>query len=235
MLSRCWLIRAAVFLVTAIAVTGCGRAEAPKESEAVHFRSEDGFQLEGTIFGNGTKGVVLAHMFPADQSSWFRFAGELSSRGFQVLTFNFRGYGESQGDKEIGIIDRDVRSAARFLTDRGARSIGLVGASMGGTAALIAAATLPVDAVATISAPVTFRGLDASTSVATVNASKLFIAAKDDGEAADAADRLFRASTPPRDIQILAGNDHGTDIFEGSSGEEVTTLVIDFLNTVLTG
>lgn len=224
-------------MVVVVATNGCRSNEPGSATQEVTFRTEDGFLLEGTIFGSGDKGVVLAHMFPADQSSWFEFARRLvdSKGGFTVLSFNFRGYGASQGDKDISVIDRDVRAAVRFLKDRKASRVALVGASMGGTACVIAAATAPVDAIVTLSAPVEFMGLDASTHLISVAAPKLFIAAKDDREAAEAAGLLHRGSAPPRDIHIAVGSGHGTDLLEGSKGDEIAAIVIEFVTRELAG
>ena len=67
---------------------------AVKESRAVTFPSSDGVQLSGRLFGpdSARTGIVLAHMLPADESSWYEFAIFLSQRGYKALTFDFRGY-----------------------------------------------------------------------------------------------------------------------------------------------
>lgn len=230
MRSRALVRGIAALTVAALVATGCKKAETARGRQAVTFRTEDGFLLEGTVFGSGPQAVVLAHMFPADQSSWFEFARDLAGDGYQVLTFNFRGYGNSEGSKEISLIDRDVRSAVRFMSDgRGVTGVALGGASMGGTAALIAAASVPVRAVVMLSAPVEFMGLDASGMAGRVVVPKLFVAAKDDPGAADAAERLHSDSPPPREIHILPGSRHGTDIFKGDHSREVADLIKDFL------
>ena len=116
-------------------------------SEEITFPASDGVTLSGRLFGpgEGSAGVVLAHMFPSDQSAWFAFAERLRQRGYRVLTFNFRGFcpggdaGCSQGEKTISAIWQDVEGAVAALRDEGATRIGLVGASMGGTASLVAA------------------------------------------------------------------------------------------------
>ena len=85
----------------------------------ITFEASDGVTLDGRLFGpdEGSAGVVLAHMFPSDQSAWFAFADRLGQRGYRVLTFNFRGYcpggdaGCSQGEKSIPAIWQDVEGA----------------------------------------------------------------------------------------------------------------------------
>jgi pimeloyl-ACP methyl ester carboxylesterase len=76
----------------------------------VSFRTGDGITLRGHVFGSGDRWVILSHMFPDDQTAWYPFAAELAGRGYHVLTYDFRGYGESEGTKQIERIDRDLTS-----------------------------------------------------------------------------------------------------------------------------
>ena len=56
---------------------------------------EEPVTLDGRVFGHGETGVILAHMRPADQTSWYPFAQVLADTGdYTVMTFNFRGYGD---------------------------------------------------------------------------------------------------------------------------------------------
>lgn len=220
-----------VLLPAMFALGSCAQSRPQGSSERVTFRTQDGFVLEGTLFGSGSKAVVLAHMYPADESSWFDFARRLEDHGYLALTFNFRGYGKSQGDKDVAVIDRDVRAAIDFVRGRkGVTGVALAGASMGGTASLIAASASPVDAVVTLSAPVEFMGLDASHAVSLAKASKYFIASTEDVSAADSAGRLYRSSDPPRDIELIPGKLHGTGILEGPKGEEMAAKIIAFID-----
>ena len=200
----------------------------PPDARTVTFPSADGVTLSGRVFGSGTRGVVLAHMYPTDQSSWYATAAELAADGFLVLTFDFRGYGTSTGTKQIDRIDEDLRAAVTEIRMLGAEKLGLVGASMGGTAALIVAATEPVDAVATLSAPVEFEGLSAREAVARVKPPKLFIAAEGDVGAQGARD-LYRAAPEPREMELFPGAAHGTDMLSGPGSEKVKARLFSFL------
>ena len=227
-------------------LASCG--DAPPGSAAgsreITFTSSDGVELSGRLFGpdEGSAGVVLAHMFPSDQSSWFSFATRLGERGYRVLTFNFRGYcpggdaGCSQGEKEISAIWRDVEGAVAALRDEGASRVGLVGASMGGTASLVAAAQegQDIEAVVTLSAPVGFEGLEASPDVlARVTGAKLFLAGHEDTAAAEAVDALYAATLQPKRPVILTTGDHGTDILTGNQAGIASTEIIRWLERYL--
>jgi pimeloyl-ACP methyl ester carboxylesterase len=203
-------------------------------TQAVTFVTEDGLTLSGTLFGSGTRGVALAHMFPADQTSWSPTAQRLAQEGFLVLTFDFRGYGRSEGNKEIQYLDRDVTAAVQYLRAAGAWEVVLVGASMGGTAALKAAdrlqmlSSIRLAGVVTLSAPEQFKGLSATDAVPRLVVPLLFIAAQGDTGAAGARQRE-ELSGNTGDLQIVGGSAHGTDLFESAEAEQVWQLLLDFL------
>jgi len=194
----------------------------------VSFTTEDGIRLSGRLFGQGKTGVVLCHMYPADQRSWWEFASLLAEKGYAALAFDFRGYGESEGKKEIAKIYLDVRAALKYLRDRGVEKAFLIGASMGGTAALMVAAEEMVSGVVTLSAPDAFRGLDARKAVKEVAAPKLFIAAEGDAYAAKSARFFYEQAAEPKTLHIFSGKAHGTDLFK-THGEELRDLILDFL------
>ena len=107
----------------------------------VTFLTEDGIELNGNVFGQGKKWVVLSHMYPTDQTSWFDFAQDLAQKGYIALTYDFRGYGKSKGDKEdIPNIDKDIKAAISFVRQHDYEKLFLVGASMGGTVSIVVAA-----------------------------------------------------------------------------------------------
>lgn len=216
------------------------RTQALADSQAVTFRSSDGVELAGRVFGpdDATAGIVLAHMLPADQSSWFDFADRVGDLGYRVLTFDFRGYcpggdaGCSKGTKQVSAIWQDVQGAVDYLEGQGVRRIGLVGASMGGTASLVigSRADEAIRAVVTLSALASIDGLVAGpdTLVATT-AAKLFIAGNGDGVAAESAQTFYDQSAPPKRVKILTTADHGTDLLEGNQGEVARDLIIGWL------
>jgi len=198
---------------------------------AVVFKSTDGVPLQGKLFGTGSTGVILAHMFPADQTSWVPLALALAQKGYRVLTFDFRGYGESGGKKVVAEIDRDLEGAYRFLEPRVTR-IFLIGASMGATASMIVASRLPVAGVVCLSGPVAFRGLDAEQAAGKGKAPVLFIASEGDVNAVMAArwmKHVGREDQSPRRILIFPGSDHGTRMLRGTQGKKVEAVIFQFL------
>jgi pimeloyl-ACP methyl ester carboxylesterase len=226
-----------VVAVVAVVVVGCSGGERRVDisgSRAVSFMSSDGIELEGRLFGEGTSAVVLSHMRPADQTSWFAFASRLSDDGYLVLTYDFRGYcpggqgGCSGGEPDVPAMWQDVIGAIEFVRDRGATRVSVVGASMGGTASLIAASRADVDvrAVISLSAPTSIEGLVVDPAVlSNVSGAKLFIAGLGDAPAARDAQTLHAQSPPPKRVEIVPVDDHGTDLLTGPRGEEVRRLI----------
>ena len=236
----------ALVLAAAVMATACGRSQEQDRtadlaaSEAVSFSSADGVKLEGRLFGNGSVGVVLSHMLPADQTSWWGFARELSEGGYMALAFDFRGFcpggdaGCSEGEKDIGAMWQDVVGAIGFLRSEGATQVMLVGASMGGTASLVGAAQdgVEVSVVVTLASPVGIDGLAADANLLTrITAAKLFIAGTGDRfGAAEAAQRLYAQSPLPKRVEIVTSNDHGTDLLTGNQSGRVQTLILGYLD-----
>jgi pimeloyl-ACP methyl ester carboxylesterase len=221
--------RRVLLLAALLLFIGISSACAAGEPQAVAFEAKDGIPLRGTLFGKGSTGVILAHMYPADQKSWFPFARKLAGEGYLVLTFDFRGYGESGGAKVIAEIDRDLAGAYRFLQPR-VKKVFLVGASMGGMAAIRVAAEEPTAGVVSLSAPVAFRGLDAGERIRDIKVPCLFIAAEADGYAAAAAKEFHKAvKSPEPRLLMVPGTEHGTRLFDGPKGPKVEQAILEFL------
>lgn len=217
-----------VLLLVSSCAPGGSRAE---PGRVIRFLTEDGVSLAGEIRGSGTRGVILAHMLGRDRRSWAEFATTLADDGYRTLAFDFRGFGDSPAGRDIPLIWRDVGAAATALRDRGVRSVVVIGASMGGTAALVAASQgVTLDGVVTLSAPGEFLGLSATTdTVEAVDEPKLFIAGQGDGTAADRAMEFYEAGPPPKRVEIVTSGEHGIGLLQGSEGEEVRALIFGFL------
>lgn len=202
------------------------------EEGSVSFVTEDGLTLSGTVFGTGGTAVVLAHMRPVDQTHWQPFARLLADQGFTALTFDFRGYGTSEGDRnDVGHLHLDVEAALAFLGDAGFDAIFCVGASMGGTACAKAGHEPGLVGLIVISSPTAtvpplelapgdFQGLDYP---------KLFIVSESDQPYRDAIQLMHAAAPDPKEIHIFSGNAHGTYLFDTEHAEEFRELLLGFL------
>ncbi len=114
--------------------------------EAIHFRTSDDVLLSGWWFpaeppARGT--VVHCHGNAGNVAGHFQQVAWLPACGFQVLCFDYRGYGESGGriSRPGSILDTHAAieaARARGGCDRG--GVMLFGQSLGGAVAIVAAA-----------------------------------------------------------------------------------------------
>lgn len=193
---------------------------------------QDPIVLDARVFGSGDTGVILAHMRTADQSSWFAFATELAATGdFTVMTFDFRGYGASTGERLFDRIDTDLTAAYSYMRDTmKIDRIFLVGASMGGTAALVVGAHATVAGVVSISSPAQFQPLDAIETVDEISAPKLFITSRDDVPAFRNQEAFWALSAGPKAQHIYDGEAHGTALFDGPHAADLRVRLLAFLS-----
>lgn len=191
-------------------------------SVVVHFRSADGVDLEGRMFGTGTVGVVLAHIADPQQAQaeWFPFAPVLVHHGYRVLTFDFRGFcpGDLAGCSATG--DRtkiwlDVVAACDFLRSKRVSEVFAVGAGLGGHAALFAASRPGVDLAGVVELGAPQRALlgpmsydITRTVLRQIREPKLFMAGKGAVESgydptADARS-MYRSSVRPKELVVVS-------------------------------
>ena len=210
--------------------------------QAIRFRAGDGVELAGRLWGEGDDAVVLAHGFSAGtaQDAWLPFARGLAQRRYTVLTFNFRGFCDSEdcsnGLNELGNNWRDAIAAVDLLEKRGAKKIFLIGASMGGLAVLRAARTPGIDAAGLVSLATPqfpskyYVGEEQANDVTParleqIDEPKLFIAGKGDiqlpGTAplrpgiesvrfAEDARRMFAAAEQPKQLALVDSSLHSS-------------------------
>ena len=143
-------------------------------------------------------------------------------------------YHKSGGERELDLIDRDVEAALEFLKDKGATTIFLIGASMGGTACLKVAARREKElaGVVSLSAPVEFRGI--SVEGEKVRVPTLLLATRGDGSAKRNLETMIRndiVGGPELTNSVVyeGGDDHGTDILKGENAGVAMARILGFL------
>ena len=116
----------------------CGAPD--RAANTLTLRTADGVRLDAAQVGEGPKGVVLVHESGGKAlCGWWPFAVRLADQGFHVLLFDLRCFGFSacpRGVKRSNYV-ADVAAAAAKLRALGAASVEVVGASMGGSIALV--------------------------------------------------------------------------------------------------
>ncbi len=127
-----------------VVLTGASAVHA--ERREVSIRAADGFTLQGTFHSadKGGPGILLLHQCNADRRIYDQLAAMLNAAGYNVLAFDFRGFGGSrageytdlaaQRQKIIDSMSGDVESALAYLTAQSTvntRALGVLGGSCG--------------------------------------------------------------------------------------------------------
>jgi pimeloyl-ACP methyl ester carboxylesterase len=203
-------------------------------AEVVRFTTGAGAALVGVVLGSGRTGLVLAHQVGSDLCEWLPQAQAFAERGYRVLAFDFEGFGDSRsGSGADARIDTDVVAAASQLRQRGAKTIVLIGSSMGGTAVLSAATRVrpPVAGVVSLSGPASFQGVDAGAAMPRLQVPVLFVAAADDHPFVDDAKTMHRtAPVADKRLLVIPGGGHGTSLLEfGEDAPMVLATVRKFI------
>lgn len=203
--------------------------------ERVAIETADGGLIYADVYGNGERGVVLAHGGRFNKESWAEQAEALAAAEFRVLAIDFRGYGESRrpGQEEVlsAPLYLDVLAAVRYLKKTGVKTVAVVGGSMGGGAAAnasIAAEEGEIDrlvllAAMTIDHPECMQGR------------KLFIVADNDTTASGKPRLIkireqFEKAPEPKALVILEGYAHAQYLFQTEQSERLMREILKFLS-----
>ncbi len=215
-------------MLFALAMAGLASAQ-----ELVSFATVDGGVVYADLFGKGERGVVLAHGGRFNKESWKKQARALESAGFRVSAIDFRGYGKSRAGTRLNPDDDgtrfDVLAAVRYLRRNGAKTVSVVGASFGGSAAAEASAESKpgeIDRIVLLAAPA-----DAPEKL---KGRKLFIVARDDvsgdGPRLPGIRASYEKAPQPKELIILDGSAHAQFLFETDQGERVMREILRFLS-----
>lgn len=110
-----------------------------------YFRGRDGIRLAADVGGpRSAPTVILMHGGGQTRHSWGSAFRDLVAAGYQVVSLDARGHGESEwapdGDYGIDALCADLHAVVATLNTKPA----LVGASMGGVTSLVAAGEDPL-------------------------------------------------------------------------------------------
>ena len=71
------------------------------QKKDVDIKTADGLNLKGSYFSPGRPGpaILLLHQCNMDRHAWDGLAKDLAGSGFHVLAIDYRGYGDSKGER----------------------------------------------------------------------------------------------------------------------------------------
>jgi len=222
-------MRTLCVVILALFLAAPGRAQ-----KAVTFPTADGGVVSADLYGAGERGVVLAHGGRFNKGSWEKQAQALAAAGFRVLAIDFRGYGQSRGpgdsDPMSAPLHLDVLAAVHYLRKSGAKTVSVVGASMGGGAAGDASILSEPGEINRL----VFLGAAPNGSAEKLKARSLFIVARED--ASEDGLRLpgiraqYEKAPQPKELIILDGSAHAQFLFQTDQGEKVMREILRFLS-----
>jgi dienelactone hydrolase len=205
----------------------CAAAQKDVQKKDVDIKSSD-VTIKGTYYSPGRPGpaMLLLHQCNMDRHAWDTLAADLAAEGIHVLTIDYRGYGESGGEKLTDAAARrasmqqkwpgDVDAAYEYLlTQKGVDKthVAAGGASCGVTQSSdLAARRHEIKALVLLSGVAS----DATRSyIAETPALAIFGAASDgDGNAPKAIKEIVEASKNPQStLKIYSGTEHGVPMF----------------------
>ena len=202
--------------------------------KTVSFPTEDGGVIYADVYGDGDRGVVLVHGGQFNKETWAKQAQALAAAKFRVLAIDLRGFGKSRGPGDSESMDAplhlDVLAAVRYLRKAGARSVSVVGASMGGGAAgdaSILAQPGEIDRIV-------FLGASPNQPADKLKSASLFIVARDDAN--DDGPRLpgiksqYDKAPQPKELIILDGSAHAQFLFQTDQSDRVMREILRFLS-----
>jgi len=220
----------ALSIIATLVFTGVTAAQ-----EHVSFATQDGGTVYADLYGKGDRCVVLAHGGRFNKESWEKQARTLAAAGFRVLAIDFRGYGQSRGpgqsDPLSAPLHFDVLAAVHYLRKTGAKTVAVVGGSMGGTAAAdasIASAPGEIDRLV-------LMGAAPNGPAKKLKVPTLFIVARDDASAdgprLPGIREQYEKAPEPKELIVLDGSAHAQYLFQTNQGERVMREILRFLSS----
>ena len=212
-------------------------------AEAVSLRAADGTALAAAWYppARPAPAIVLVHMLTRSHREWDVAAQALNAAGFAVLALDLRGHGDSSGSyaSALGSMQQDVQAAiewAKLRPEVLPGHLGIAGASLGASLAVIAAAADPaVRSVVLLSPGGDYRGVRCEASMrkfAERGGAAMLVASTGDPYAARTARQFAAMGSGLRDLRIVDGsNAHGTRLLD--AGTDLLTALVDWFRRSL--
>jgi alpha-beta hydrolase superfamily lysophospholipase len=207
----------------------CGSA-AGITAQALWLTTNDRVRLYAIEAGKGTTGVVLAHQGRSNLCEELRYAKTLLDAGLRLLAFDFRGNGQSAlPAKNALAYRRDFTAAIKQLRSDGARRVFLIGASMGGAAAVQNSGGLHLTGVVSLSGTRLWSGYGINKpGPRALRAPFLYIGSKSDSRAPLKEARAIIRNTGSHDKRsiVYRGSLHGWELVQDAPSAAKTRALI---------
>jgi dienelactone hydrolase len=185
--------------------------------------------LYGTMYGRGTRAIILSNEGDNDPFAWVPTAQQLAAQGYLVLGYAYRPeVGTANGLPSQAL--RDLRAAIAFVRSQHVSGITLMGSSLGGLISLKEATVEHFNALVPISAPVAFEDVQISdTELRRITTPKLFVTSDQNDPYTSDTYHMFDVTPQPKAERIYPGRRHGLALFQGTSGPDLLSALRQFL------
>lgn len=244
--------------IMCLAGTTYAQLQTNNSGQKVSFLTDDGVLIVGTYYSPPSsshqttpKAVILLHMLSRNRNDWNTFASTLSNRsnGFDVLSIDLRGHGDSinQNGNTISFqsfaptdfnkMILDIKAAKHFLVTQKNiphNNIAIVGASIGANVGLKYAASDPsIKAVVLLSPGLDYKGVTTSDSIRKYTNPIYIVTAGRDPIAGNDPQMLCNMINCGNHLMVYQdSNTHGTDMFSDSSlNPPLDKLIISWLDS----
>jgi len=205
----------------------------------VDLKASDGASIKASYYSPGRlgPGILLLHQCNMDRHAWDGLANDLAAAGFHVVTIDYRGYGDSPGNRsaDAGKRPGDADAAFAYLLERAgvdSSRMAAGGASCGVTLSSdLAARHHEIKALVLLSGSASdvARNYISSSNIPVFGA-----ASEGDTNAANGIKAALGASkNPASTLKIYAGTEHGVPMF--AKNPELEPMIVNWLKTQLGG
>ena len=205
-------------------------------SSDIDLTTSDGVNIKATYYkGNSSNGIVLLHMLSRTRKDWEPFANELQGKGYNVISIDLRGHGQSNlnwqsfNSRDFNNMIEDVRASKDFLNAKGARVIAIIGASVGANVALNYAATdSEIKTVIMLSPGLDYRGVKTNETIRNFNGPTLLVTSSEDLYSVESASKLHKLSvSKDTKLETYDNAGHGTEMLKE---KKLPTLIFNWLS-----
>jgi dienelactone hydrolase len=227
--------RAAITIGLAMSLAGGLFAQAQKKD--VDVKSTDGVTLKATYFSTGRTGpaILLLHQCNMDRHAWDGLAKDLADGGINVLTVDFRGYGDSGGDRaQRDKWSGDVDAAFAYLMAQ--KEVDKTRVAAGGASCGVTQSSDLATRHREIKTLMLLSGSASDAAKAYITSTPelpVFGAASegDTGAAKGIKDAVQSSKNPKSTIKLYAGTEHGVPMF--AKNPELEPMIVTWVKTQL--
>src|SRR6266545_5054314 len=212
----------------------CGPFDLPVKAQPLWLETADRVRLYAIEAGAGSTTAVLAHQGQSNLCDTLDYAKTLLASGLRIIAFDFRGNGLSQRPaRNVLALGRDLAAAVAEAHAEGAEHVFLIGASMGGAAAVQNSAGLPVAGIVSLSGTRLWPGFGINEpGPSALRAPLLYLGSRDDSNAPlkEALTVVRTAASRDKRSLLYPGALHGWQLVQSTPrGARARALILGWI------